>query len=53
MKITIRLLLSLAFVVALSAVTACNTIEGVGEDLQSAGQGIESAAEDTADAMDD
>lgn len=30
---------------ALFALSACNTIEGVGEDLEAAGEGIENAAE--------
>jgi predicted small secreted protein len=29
--------------------TACNTVEGVGRDIKSAGEAIEDAAEDVAD----
>jgi len=31
------------------ALTACNTTEGVGEDIQAAGRGIENTAEDAKD----
>lgn len=36
---------ALAFLLAASA-AACNTVEGVGEDLTSAGQAIDQTAED-------
>ncbi len=29
-----------------TAATACNTVEGVGEDMQAAGQAVDQAAED-------
>jgi entericidin B len=35
----------LAFLLAASA-AACNTVEGVGEDMQAAGQAVDEAAED-------
>jgi predicted small secreted protein len=31
------------------ALAACNTVEGVGQDVQAAGQGIEQTAEETND----
>ncbi len=39
---TLALMALLAF-----PLSACNTIEGLGEDTQAAGQGLENAAEDT------
>lgn len=36
----------IAFVMALLAVTACNTISGAGRDLSSAGKAISKTAED-------
>jgi|APCry1669189070_1035195.scaffolds.fasta_scaffold149403_1 predicted small secreted protein len=38
---TLSLLLSLSFLLAL---TGCNTVKGVGQDLQKAGEKIEEAA---------
>lgn len=35
-----------AFAIAIAALlTACNTVEGAGEDLQSAGEAVEGAAD--------
>ncbi|MDO5693190.1 MAG: entericidin A/B family lipoprotein [Pseudomonadota bacterium] len=34
-----------ALTVALTTLTACNTVAGVGKDVQRAGDGIENAAE--------
>lgn len=34
----------LAVIMALLAITACNTVEGVGKDVQSAGETVEDAA---------
>ncbi|MEV8468481.1 entericidin A/B family lipoprotein [Fluviibacterium sp. DFM31] len=34
----------LALIAALVTLTACNTVEGVGKDLQASGQAIEKAA---------
>lgn len=38
-------LAAIAFLLAASA-AACNTVEGVGEDMQAAGQAVDEAAED-------
>lgn len=35
-----------ASLLSLTSLTACNTIEGVGKDLQKAGEKIEDAADD-------
>lgn len=43
-----RIILTLATVLAL---TACGTVEGAGQDLQSAGQAISSAARQTQSSM--
>lgn len=40
-----RKLLSSALVAGMLLVSACNTVEGAGEDLQSAGQAVENAAD--------
>lgn len=40
-----RKLLSAAMVAGMMLVAACNTVEGAGEDLQSAGQAVENAAD--------
>jgi predicted small secreted protein len=32
-----------------AALTGCNTVEGVGEDVESAGEGISEAADETQD----
>jgi entericidin B len=45
MKATTTLLAVLATVFSLS-LAACNTVEGVGEDVRSAGDAIDDAAED-------
>jgi predicted small secreted protein len=37
----------IAAAVALSALTACNTIEGAGQDIKSTGGAIEEAADDS------
>ncbi len=42
---------AVGLIVALFAVSACNTIEGAGEDIEAAGDGIEHAAEDTKEKM--
>jgi predicted small secreted protein len=39
-----RLLITLATLVAVVGLTACNTIEGMGKDIGKAGDSIESAA---------
>ena len=38
-------LAAIVFLLAASA-TACNTVQGVGEDMQAAGQAVDQAAED-------
>jgi entericidin B len=43
MKIMTAALLGITFALSLSA---CNTMEGVGEDMESAGDAIEDSAED-------
>ena len=40
-----RFLCALAALSVLGAVTACNTIEGMGQDVKAAGNGIERTAE--------
>lgn len=46
LKRTIRTLLTLAAVtMAVTCLAACNTVEGAGEDVESAGQAIEDAAD--------
>ncbi len=39
------------FVCAGGALSACNTIRGAGQDVSTAGQGIEKAADDVQDDM--
>ena len=41
-----KLLLVLATFLALPALTACNTIEGVGEDVQATGDAVSDTARD-------
>lgn len=48
MKATTSLLTVLAALFTLS-LAACNTVEGVGEDVRSAGEAIDEAAEDARD----
>lgn len=40
---------ALALVLGLGALAACNTTEGVGEDMQSAGEAVSDAADDAKD----
>jgi len=40
-KKTLALILTAAFLVA---ITGCNTVHGVGEDLEAAGEGLQDAA---------
>ncbi len=42
-----RKFLSLAIVAGALAVSACNTVEGVGRDVSSAGDAVSGAANDT------
>ncbi len=39
--------------IAILALTACNTFRGVGRDVEAAGRGIEGAADTTSEAIDD
>lgn len=41
LKKTLALMLTAAFLVA---ITGCNTVHGVGEDLEAAGEGLQDAA---------
>lgn len=43
-----RLLGVVALVALMGGLTACNTVQGAGEDLQSAGEAVEDTAEDAA-----
>lgn len=43
------LLAMAAMIGALSVLAACNTVEGVGEDVQAAGQAVEQTAQETND----
>lgn len=47
-KITSPLIV-LAALIGASSLTACNTVEGVGQDVQAAGQQLEETAEETHD----
>lgn len=42
-------LIALAALVGAVSLGACNTVEGVGEDVQAAGQAVEQTAEETND----
>lgn len=46
-------LIALAALAGAAALGACNTMEGVGEDVQSAGEAIEDTAEEGTDNDDD
>jgi entericidin B len=41
-----RKIIALSFVAAALAVSACNTVSGVGRDVQAAGSAVSSAAND-------
>ena len=41
----VRQIVTVALVAGGLALTACNTVEGVGEDVQSAGEAVEDAAD--------
>ena len=41
MKITTKAILSSLIVLALLATTGCNTVKGIGEDLEAAGRSIQ------------
>ena len=46
--------LSLMWILLIAgALSACNTSRGVGEDIQAAGQGIENAAEETEEELEE
>ena len=42
-------LIAFAALVGAASLTACNTVEGVGEDVEAAGQAIEQTAEESND----
>jgi predicted small secreted protein len=42
-------LIAFAALIGASSLAACNTVEGVGEDVQAAGEEIEETAEETHD----
>lgn len=42
-----------AFAIAAIFLTACNTVEGVGEDVQAGGEAIEETAQDVEDDLTD
>lgn len=42
-------LLAMAAIMAVVSLGACNTVQGVGEDVQATGQAIEETAEETND----
>jgi len=42
-------LIALAALIGAASLGACNTVEGVGEDVQAAGQAVDKAAEETND----
>ncbi|HVK81709.1 MAG TPA: entericidin A/B family lipoprotein [Verrucomicrobiae bacterium] len=42
-------LIALAALMAAGALTACNTVEGAGRDIQTAGDAIEETAQETND----
>jgi predicted small secreted protein len=45
----VLMLLAAAGFVGMASLSACNTVEGVGEDTQEAGEAIEETAEDVGD----
>ena len=46
---TTRTITALALALVVGGLSACNTIEGAGEDLEAAGEAVENTAERTAD----
>lgn len=42
-------LIAFAALIGASALTACNTVEGVGQDVQTAGQAVEETAQEAND----
>lgn len=44
-----KLVLAMIALMALPALTACNTIQGVGEDVEAAGGAVATAADDAKD----
>jgi len=47
LEVFMRKILSLAVVAGALAISACNTVEGVGKDVSSAGNAVAGAANDT------
>lgn len=46
MKLSIRPLVGSLVVLSTMALAACNTMEGVGEDVEEAGESVQDAADD-------
>lgn len=44
-----RTLIAMAAIIGAVSLGACNTVEGVGEDVEAAGAAVEQAAEETND----
>lgn len=42
-----------AWLALMLALSACNTMQGAGEDVEAAGEGVQDVAEDTEDELDD
>lgn len=51
MNKNIKRVITLAACALTVTLSACNTVEGVGKDLQAGGKGIENAADKTGDAI--
>ena len=45
--------ISIALICFALAVASCNTIEGIGEDVQAGGEALSGAARDVGDSLDD
>ncbi|MGE0828377.1 MAG: entericidin A/B family lipoprotein [Hyphomonadaceae bacterium] len=50
---TVKAMTALALLVGALSISACNTIEGVGEDVQATGQAVEGAAQETEEDLTD
>ena len=50
-NIVVNLALALLLLGAAGTISACNTVEGFGEDVQAGGKGIERGAQKTKNAM--
>lgn len=45
-------LIALAALIGAASLSACNTVQGVGEDVEAAGQAVDEAAEEAQDTPD-